>query len=209
MSISSIGAVILAAGVSQRMGSPKQLLTFHGSSLLRHAVQTALASRCHPVVVVLGAHSARLRDEISDLPLTIVENPLWAEGMGSSIRTGIAALEEISEGAEGTVLMLCDQPFVSSQTLDSLIFVYEESQSLAVASEYAGSLGAPALFSRELFAELASLNSAEGAKQILKRHEQNVIRLPVPEAVWDVDTPADYERLIQVAETMADVAQRD
>lgn len=197
MSEVSIGAIILAAGVSQRMGSPKQMLTFNGNSLLRHAVQTALGSRCRPVVVVLGAHAETLQREISDLPVTSIENHLWAEGMGASIRTGIAALEGVSEHLTGTVLMLCDQPFVTSQTLDQLISVYEASPSLAVASEYAGSLGAPALFSQELFAELSALKGPEGAKQILKRHEPDVIRLSVPEAVWDVDTPADYERLIQ------------
>lgn len=197
MSEVSIGAIILAAGVSQRMGSPKQMLTFKGNSLLRHAVQTSLGSRCRPVVVVLGAHAETLQREISDLPVTSIENHLWAEGMGASIRTGIAALEGVSEHLTGTVLMLCDQPFVTSQTLDQLISVYEASPSLAVASEYAGSLGAPALFSQELFAELSALKGPEGAKQILKRHEPDVVRLSVPEAVWDVDTPADYERLIQ------------
>lgn len=197
MSEVSIGAIILAAGVSQRMGSPKQLLTFNGNSLLRHAVQTALGSRCRPVVVVLGAHAETLHREISDLPVTSIENRLWAEGMGASIRTGIAALEGVSEHLAGTVLMLCDQPFVTSQTLDQLISAYEASPSLAVAAEYAGSLGAPALFSQELFAELSALKGAEGAKQILKRHEPDVIRLSVPEAIWDVDTPADYERLVQ------------
>lgn len=197
MSKSSIGAIILAAGVSQRMGSPKQLLPFNGNNLLRHAIQTALGSRCRPVVVVLGAHWEKLQREISDLPVTSIENRLWAEGMGSSIRTGIAALEGVSEHLAGAVLMLCDQPQVTSQTLDRLISTYEESTSLAVASEYAGSLGAPALFSRKLFVELSALKSAEGAKQILKQYEQDVLRLPVPEAIWDVDTPADYERLIQ------------
>jgi molybdenum cofactor cytidylyltransferase len=199
MDESSIGAVILAAGVSQRMGSPKQLLPFNGNSLLRHAVLTALGSSCQPVVVVLGALAEKLQSEVSDLPVTIIENRVWAEGMGSSIRTGIAALEGISEHLAGALLMLCDQPYVTSQTLDQLISVYEESTPLAVASEYAGSLGAPALFSRELFSELGALKNAEGAKQILKRHEQDVLRLSVPEAVWDVDTPADYERLIQTA----------
>ena len=197
MNQASIGAVILAAGTSQRMGSPKQLLTFNGNSLLRRAVQTALATQCQPVIVVLGAHAERLQTEISDLPVTVVENCLWAEGMGSSIRTGIAALRECSKQAAGVVLMLCDQPFVTAQTIDRLISVYEQSQPIAVASEYGGSLGAPALFSRELFAELSALNSAEGARQILKRHREEVLGLAVPEAIWDVDTPADYERLVQ------------
>ncbi|MGE0883944.1 MAG: NTP transferase domain-containing protein [Blastocatellales bacterium] len=198
MNEASVAAIILAAGKSQRMGSPKQLLMFNGNSLLRHAVQTALASICDPVVVVLGAHIERLREEISDLPVKVVENHLWAEGLGASIRTGIAAIAAGSEQVAGAVMMLCDQPFVTSHTLDCLVSVYKESQPLAVASEYAGSLGVPALFGHKLFAELMALKSAEGAKHILKRNEQNISYLPVPEAIWDMDTPADYERLIQV-----------
>ncbi len=195
MTIASVGLILLAAGESRRMGSPKQLLPFRGRSLLRHAAETALASRCRPVIVVLGAHGDRLREEIGDLPLTAVENPCWVEGMGSSIRTGVAALEAISENVEAAVLMLCDQPLISPQILNDLIATYNKAKPLAVASEYGGTLGVPALFSRTLFPELKSLESATGAKQVLKRHLKDVFSLAVPAGALDVDTPEAYAAL--------------
>src|SRR5947208_14502915 len=87
-----MGVVILAAGASTRLGVAKQLLAFRGRSLLRHAVEEALASGCRAVVVVLGAHAARLQEDIDELPALVVLNPRWSEGMGTSIRAGIEAL---------------------------------------------------------------------------------------------------------------------
>ena len=193
--VPSVGCIILAAGASRRMGEPKQLLMYEGKSLLRRATETALQSACRPVVVVLGAHSDRLRDEVSDLPVVVVENPGWSEGMGASIRAGVAALQSAAEEVEAAVLMFCDQPLITPRIVDELTAVYGKTCPLAVASEYGGTCGVPALFSRRLFSELNSLEGAEGAKQIIKRHRGRVLCIAVPEGVMDVDTPADYERL--------------
>lgn len=89
---SQIAAVILAAGASTRMGTPKQLLQWQGRSLLRSIVETAIAADCDPIIIVLGASSDLVQAEISDLPVQVVNNPEWRTGMGSSIRTGIQAL---------------------------------------------------------------------------------------------------------------------
>ncbi len=191
----TVSCIVLAAGASLRMGEPKQLLMYQGKSLLRRAAETALQSACRPVVVVLGAHSARVRDEVSDLPVVVVENSAWAEGMGASIRAGIAAIQSAAEDSEATVLMLCDQPLISPRTIAELVTVYEKTRPLAVASEYGGTCGVPALFSRRLFSELNSLAGAEGAKQVIKRHRERVLCVSVPEGVIDVDSPEDYERL--------------
>lgn len=190
----SIGAVILAAGASLRMGTPKQFLSFNGRTLIRHTAETALASRCHPVMVVTGAHSSRLRNEISNLPVQFAENRLWDEGIGSSIRTGIVALQE-NYHVRASVIILCDQPFVSAQVINDLIAAYETHQPLAVASEYGGTCGVPALFSRPLFSELISLQGTRGAKQVLKQFREQVICIPVPAGTLDIDTPEDYARL--------------
>lgn len=193
--IPSIGAIILAAGASQRMGTPKQLLRYHGRSLLRHAVETALAARCHPVIVVLGAHREQLCDEVSALPVQVVENPAWAAGMGTSIRAGVQALTETEVAA--ALLLLCDQPLITPQTLHELITLYTQAQPLAVASEYNGSRGVPVLFSRALFPELLALPDEAGARQLLHRHAANVLSVVVQAGALDVDTPADYAWLSQ------------
>ena len=90
----AIGMIILAAGASTRMVKPKQLLLYQGRSLLRHTTEIALASNCHPIVVVLGANAAQMEPEIDSLPVHAVINPHWAEDMESSIRVGIDTLEE-------------------------------------------------------------------------------------------------------------------
>ncbi len=174
--------ILLAAGASTRLGRPKQLLPFRGQSLLRHAAQTALAASCRPVVVVLGAGDERLRPELAGLPVQTVFNPHWTEGVASSIRAGIEAV-----AAEAALFMLCDQPFVTAEMLDRIARCHRQDRAAIVASEYEGALGAPALFSREFFPELAALKGDAGAKKILLRHADRLARVPMPEAAFDVD----------------------
>src|SRR5262249_31770573 len=126
-----VGAIILAAGESSRLGQPKQLLSFRGTTLLRHAVQTALSSVCRPVAVVLGAHFEMVTDKLNGLPIEIVKNEAWRDGMSSSLRMGLAAVE--SE-VDAVILMLCDQPLVSVELLNRLA----TSNSSLAAAEYGG-----------------------------------------------------------------------
>jgi len=92
----NIGMIILAAGASSRMGTPKQLLPYRGRSFLSHIAEAAVASVCYPVVVVLGANTEQIKPEVSQLPVQVVENKYWAKGMSSSIRSGIKALNGVS-----------------------------------------------------------------------------------------------------------------
>ncbi len=189
-----IGIVVLAAGGSTRMGEPKQLLRYEGMTLLGRAVSVALGSRCRPVVVVLGAGADGARAEV-DPRARVVVNEAWAEGMGSSIRCGVAALGE----AAAAVVTLCDQPFVTSELIDRLVEAHLDGGALVVASEYdaAGerTRGVPALFDRALFPELLALSGAQGAKRVVERHASDLVTVPAPEAAFDVDTPDDYGRI--------------
>src|SRR5947199_10804400 len=94
--MSHVGLLLLAAGGSARMGAAKQLLRCEGQTLLRRAAETALASVCRPVIVVLGARCDALRPELHGLPVEITENPDWALGMGSSISAGVQAMTRIA-----------------------------------------------------------------------------------------------------------------
>lgn len=198
-----IGALVLAAGASRRMGRPKQLLLYRGRSLLRHAAETAAASRCRPVTVVLGAYAENLRRELSDplLPraVQIVENTGWTEGLGSSIAVGVRALVAAEEGVEALVIMLCDQPLISAQFIDKLVETYERTGKPIVASEYKGTAGVPALFDVALFTELMALGGDRGAKQVIAKHLGDVTHVPFPEGAIDIDTPQEYERLQSTA----------
>lgn len=192
-----IGIIILAAGASTRMGTPKQLLRYQGYSLLRHTVEVAVASVCRPIIVVLGAYAQQIQPEISQLRVQVVENLQWTEGMSASIRVGIQALSAAQE-IEAVILALCDQPFVSTQIINQLVKAYYSTNKSIVACEYAKTLGVPALFSYPLFSELMVLKGGEGAKQVIKKYTQEVIGVSFPEGATDIDTPKDYEQFLNM-----------
>jgi|SRR5215213_1112614 len=192
----NVGAVILAAGSSSRMGSPKQTLQFEGNSLLRRAALAALGAGCRPVVVVTGAHAELCRRELDGLDVREAFNRQWETGMASSVRTGLESLISIDAAVAAAVLLLCDQPHVTSQVFSSLLAAHHTSGRPVIASAYGGSFGVPALFDRSLFTELAQLEGMSGAKEIIKRHASEAHFLPFPDGEVDVDTPHDFSRLI-------------
>lgn len=193
-----IGAVVLAAGASTRMGRPKQSITYQGESLLRRAARTALAAGCQPVVVVTGANADLARSEVQGLSVEVVFNSDWETGMGSSIRTGVGSLQNADRNVTAVVLLLCDQPFVNVQTITELVIAHRSSGSPIVASEYGDGFGVPALFRRELFPELLRLSGPEGAKQIIMAHMSETTLVPFPEGAVDLDTPEDLVRISDV-----------
>jgi molybdenum cofactor cytidylyltransferase len=147
-----------------------------------------LKSVCRPVAVVLGANMDQIRREICE-EARIVENSEWNEGMASSIRRGVEAIEA---EVDAIILMLCDQPLIDAQTLNR--FAQKSDEGL-VAAEYGGTIGVPALFAREFFDELRALRGKDGAKKILLANEYRVARIVCPEAAIDIDTAADVQRL--------------
>ena len=188
-----VAILLLAAGPSRRLGTPKQMLPYKDRSLLRHITEIAVASKACQTCVVLGAGARRLEKEIAHLPVESVYNPEWDEGLGSSIRSGVAAVPDV---ADAVLILLCDQPLVSAELLDELIGAYRSSGKAIVACEYGGNLGAPALFDRSLLPELAGLGGDRGAKQIIAAHAEEVYRIAFPEGAVDVDTMNDYQSLI-------------
>ena len=188
------GLVILAAGASRRMGSPKQLIELNGKPLIVRAAEAALAAPVWPVVVVVGANSTAIRPVLAHLPVLIVENSAWTEGMASSIREGIGAVRQFSRGIDAAILALCDQPAFSSETVARLLRAQRETGRGIVAARYDGRLGAPALFTREHFVSLASLTGEEGARDLINGDPARVAAVDLPELAHDLDTPADLNR---------------
>lgn len=187
------GVILLAAGNSTRMGSPKQLLDYGGKPLLRHAVEVALKTECQHVIVVLGANAGEVRSAIDDLPVTIAENPLWFSGMGTSIQAGIRRAQAL--GLDGAMLALADQPLVTTAMLDGLLANHQSSGKSIVASEYGGSVGVPAFFAREYFPHLLALEAGQGCKGVILKHAAQALYIACPEAEADIDTPRDYQAL--------------
>jgi molybdenum cofactor cytidylyltransferase len=185
------GLVILAAGESSRMGQPKQNLIFKDNTLLENAVKTGLQTTCRPVIVVIGANADKITRA---LHVTTLYNKDWKEGIASSIGK---AMVEITNNlsVDSVIIMLCDQPFVSTALLNSLISKQTETEKPIVACAYKDAMGVPVLFGRTFFAELLILQGQEGAKTILKNHPDDIVLIPFEQGNIDIDTPEDYERL--------------
>jgi len=194
----SVGLMILAAGGSTRLGRPKQLLEYQGRSLIVRAAQAALSSSCTPIAVVLGAYAQAIEREVCQLPVQVVENPDWRQGMGTSIKMGLHALAEAGGGkfpdTDGVMITLGDQPSVTGSLLDEMAEAFDMYGGI-IASAYCNTLGAPVIFDRAFYSELASLAPGQGAKRVIDRHPEAVHAVDFPGGVIDIDTEEDYEQL--------------
>ena len=193
------GVIILAAGSSSRLGQAKQQLSYQGKSLLQHSIETALASKAEKVLVVLGANADRLRAQINYPTVTVVHNQNWEEGMASSIQTGLQALQEILPSVNHALFLLCDQPLVTPGLLQEMLQAKDQSNKAIIACAYANTVGAPVLFDASCFEELKQLRGQEGAKKVIIRRPDSVHAISFPEAALDIDTQADYQKLLQLA----------
>ena len=192
-------ALILAAGDSSRLGSPKQLVRFKGQTLIARSVNNVIAAGCAPVFTVLGANHESINAELIDLEAVVVINHDWEAGMGSSISAGINAYLQSGISTEAVLITLCDQPLVSVEDLERLLKAFHDSEALVVASEYETNgrtvRGVPAIFSNHLYPELRQLHGAEGAKNVIARNLASAQFVEMPSAAFDLDTPADLEWL--------------
>ena len=176
------------------MGQPKQLLPFRDRTLLRHAVDTAVASMCRPILVVTGAHAELVSLELQSLPVLVAYNPEWATGIGSSLRLAIQTLGAV-DGIDGIVITLSDQPLVTADAVNRIVEAHYQTGKDIVASEYADTHGVPLFIGKRFFDEISALAGTEGAKRVIDRHLEEMTTVPLVEAAFDIDTPNDYQRL--------------
>ena len=189
--VSRTGLVLLAAGGSRRLGSPKQLVRdADGKSLVRQAAETALASACRPVAAVLGADAGAVAAELAGLDLLLIVNPDWQTGLASSLRAGLAALLKTGP-LDAAVVMLCDQPRVTPSLLNLLISASADTGCQIAACEYGEALGVPALFARSLFPQIQALTGDEGARRVIRAYSGPVARVAFPGGELDIDTAQD------------------
>jgi molybdenum cofactor cytidylyltransferase len=190
--------VILAAGQSSRLGSPKQLLRFNEKSLLQHCVEEALQTNI-PVIMVVGANSQLIKYELKNLRITIAENKRWQEGMSTSLQCGLMAAKNLNNEIDGIIFMVSDQPFVSATLLNNLLRAQNENSLPIAACGYAGRLGTPVLFHKYFFDELIDLQGDSGAKKLIEKNKNLATEVSFPEGVIDIDTVEDYKDLLQNA----------
>lgn len=197
MSDGGCAAIILAAGGSTRLGQPKQLVPVEGEPLLLRTVRMAQEADCAPILVVLGHESKRMRAMLVGLPAVPVVNPGWAEGMGSSLRCGIAVLEEIDPLPPNVLLLVCDQVALTAQFLREMRRAHAEGQRPIMASRYAGRAGVPAIFSSRYYSELQRAEGDRGARDVLQRYAADVELIDFVDGEKDLDTPEELRELQQ------------
>ena len=190
------GTIILAAGASTRLGKPKQQLLFGGKTFLQRAIQAAEESSSEMTVVVTGAHSESILADLKRESAQLVHNTHWAEGMASSICTGLEELLRIAPQTSAVILMLCDQPFADASLLNRLIEEKSRTGKGVIACAYKDTIGVPVLFDKSLFPKLMALMGQEGAKKLLFRHQNDLATISFPSGAIDIDTQADYQALL-------------
>ena len=185
-----IAAVVLAAGRSTRMGAVNKLIAeIGGKPLVRIAAEQALASRVSPVIVVTGHERERVEQALNGLPVRVVHNPDYAEGLGTSLKAGIAA---VPDDADGAIVCLGDMPQVNAALIDKLIAAFDPARgALVVVPSIAGRRGNPVVWSRRFFPDLTAINGDIGARQLIGTYAEAVVEVPVEgdAALTDVDTP--------------------
>jgi molybdenum cofactor cytidylyltransferase len=192
----SICIIVLAAGESSRMGQSKQLLKVDEETLLHRAVKTALDTEVDSVLVVLGSDHEKHRLVLQDQPVDYVVNPHWKKGIGSSIKTGLSKLMAEKKSPDTILIMVCDQPYVTSDHLHKMIEVANHSKKEIIASRYADTAGTPALFINSAFDHLLNLGDGEGARKIINQ-SQSIAFVELQHGEIDLDTPEDYNSFIQ------------
>jgi molybdenum cofactor cytidylyltransferase len=186
-------AIVLAAGLSRRMGRPKLLLEFKGRPVIRHAVERVIAAGLHPVLVVTGAEHDALARALAGLEVQLAVNPTPESGQGSSVGVGVSALPA---GTDAVLIALGDQPGVPAEVIPALIEALKQPGKAIAAPRYADGLGNPVLFGSSVFQELLALGGDRGARSVIERDPSRLavveVASPMPQ---DIDTPEDYESL--------------
>ncbi len=190
-----IAGIVLAAGGSTRLGRPKGLVKLAGEPLVRRSARIAVAAGLDPVIVVLGSHASELRHALGGLRVRLAANEAWSDGIASSIRAGILALERSVPARRGALLMVADQPRVAPSLWRGRAARLVGAPFGMGAAAYDGRPGTPAVFAPEHLAALKSLEGDEGARSLLRRDPQAVTLVPWGDGVVDIDDERDVERL--------------
>jgi len=188
----SLHAIVLAGGDSSRFGSAKQLVRIGERPLLTLVAGRAAEVVGHALIVVLGARAAELSPLLRHSPGSVVVNRDWREGLASSIRAGVARLPP---SCGGVMLVLADQACVTAEDLRRLAAAWRRQPLCVAAARYGATVGVPAIFPQFLFGELGGLKGDSGARALLKRHEDRLVKVPMASAAFDLDTPDDLLEL--------------
>ena len=185
-----LAGLLLAAGRSERLGEPKQLVKLRGETLVLRAARLLLTQTPN-VSVVIGAFAAKIGQQLKGLPIGIVRNNNWQEGMGASIACG---MNKIRSDPDGVLIMLCDQWRIEQKDLFRLVRAWKEDPNRITTAAWDNKQGPPVIFPRHLFDELRKLKGPVGAKNLVNQ-QADVVKIELPNAQFDLDTKTDLSLL--------------
>ena len=188
-----IWGMILAAGESKRMGKPKLLLPFGEKTIIETVIDSVIQSKLDDVLVVLGAHREKIEKKIKDFSIKIVVNPNFKNDMLSSVQCGFRALPE---DVEASLVILGDQPEISSALINKIVEAYKKSKKGIVLPVYRKNRGHPVLIDMKYQGEIEDLNPDLGLRNLVYKHAEDILEVEVitPSILQDIDTIEDYNR---------------
>jgi molybdenum cofactor cytidylyltransferase len=192
-----ISAILLAAGESNRMGQPKQLMPFDQSTIVERTIDNLLNSAVSETIVVLGYRDQDVRKTIADKPVKIAINPDYQQGMSASV---IAGLKQVDKRAQAVLIALGDQPFVDSQTINTLVEAFIANNRGIIIPVYQGRRGNPVIFAIKYKDELWNLKGDIGGREIINHHPDDVLEVAVncEGVLLDIDTAENYTSMIKL-----------
>jgi molybdenum cofactor cytidylyltransferase len=192
----NLSAIILSAGSSSRMGTPKALLNIGNTTFIQHIIETVESVGLTNNVVVLGFESQTIRETLPSFSGTIIVNEAWEQGQLSSIIAGLDVLDQIN--CDGVLICPVDHPIISTALIKKLIESFQQSHKKIVIPTYHGRRGHPIIISSELFTEINNASLNVGLREVVRAHKDDICEVPTEEegVIINIDTPEDYQKYI-------------
>ena len=192
-----ISAILLAAGESKRMGRPKQMLAWKGKTLLRHVLENLIHSTVDEIILVLGHEAEAIQKSLTEFQIKIVINPDYQQGMASSLRQGLLAMDP---GSEAFLVVLADQPGIDPEIINQIIHKFQRADPRRGIARpvYRGLQGHPVLISVRYLQEALQLQGDVGARQILMNHPEDILEIEADQEgiLKDIDTHEEYQKYL-------------
>jgi molybdenum cofactor cytidylyltransferase len=191
-----IAAIVLSAGESRRMGSPKALLPIKGTTFIEEIVSSLKATKVAKIIVVLGHNPEQVKSKVESLSVSVVINPDYLKGQLSSLIAAIRSLQADAAKVDGVLVHLVDHPFISRSVVNEMIDSFFKSKKLIVIPTHKGKRGHPVLLSSRLFPELLNAPLDQGANTVVRAHRDETLELETDDkgVIIDIDTPDEYRQ---------------